>query len=153
MKTTENKIIIEITCLQKDELPQLAPLCHLLGFEGDLINLEERFFNLLKFPAHQVRVARTKKNTNIIGFIHFFEAPSLLTNKTIEIGGLAVTPEYRGLGVGSQLMLEVEKWAEQKECKSILLATQVMRTEAIIFYEHLGFHKEFKTYFMRKNFN
>ena len=48
-------------------------------------------------------------------------------------------------------MHEVEKWAKKKECKTILLATQVMRKEAIIFYEHLGFNKEFEPYFMRKN--
>lgn len=48
-------------------------------------------------------------------------------------------------------MLEVEKWGKNKNCASILLATQIMRKESIKFYEKLGYFKEFQTYFMRKN--
>ncbi len=151
MQESHLMLKIEIKNLEKKELNGLIPLCHILGFEGTLKNLESRFFDLINFPAHQVRIARDLKSSTLIGFIHFFEAPSLLTCKTIEIGGLAVLPEFRRQGTATKLMLEVEKWAKNKNCASIQLATQIMRKESIQFYEELGFLKEFQTYFMRKN--
>lgn len=151
MQESHLMLNIEIKNLEKNELNEILPLCDILGFEGSLNNLESRFSDLINFPAHQVKIAKHLDNSRVIGFIHFFEAPSLLTCKTIEIGGVAVLPEFRRIGIATQLMLEVEKWGKNKNCASILLATQIMRKESIKFYENLGYFKEFQTYFMRKN--
>lgn len=78
----------------------MSLLCKQLGFEGSLHDLEKRFNDLSAFSNHQVRVAQHNSDANIIGFIHFFEAPSLLTCKTLEIGGLVVEDKYRRFGVG-----------------------------------------------------
>ena len=145
-----NKLEYEIKSLEQKDLFLVASLCKQLGFEGSLQDLEKRFHDLSAFSNHQVRVAKHKSDTSIIAFIHFFEAPSLLTCKTLEIGGLVVENKFRRYGIGKKLMQEAEKWAISKGCESVLLATQIMRTDAQAFYEEIGYHKEFQTFFLRK---
>ncbi|KAB8037557.1 GNAT family N-acetyltransferase [Silvanigrella paludirubra] len=150
---TTNNLDYEINFLEKKDLFLITSLCKQLGFEGSLQDLENRFHDLSCFSNHQVRVAKQKSNENIIGFIHFFEAPYLLTCKTLEIGGLVVENKFRRFGIGKILMQEAEKWAMLKGCKSVLLATQIMRTDAQAFYEQIGYQKEFQTFFLRKYFD
>lgn len=62
MQESHLMLNIEIKNLEKKELNGLIPLCDILGFEGSLKNLESRFFDLINFPAHQVRIARDLKS-------------------------------------------------------------------------------------------
>jgi len=75
----------------------------------------------------------------------------LLTGKTVEIGGLIVDKKYRRKGVGRLLMKKSEEWGKSNGCDSVLLATQVKRSEAHLFYSCIGYQVEFQTYFMRKH--
>ncbi|WP_186647366.1 GNAT family N-acetyltransferase [Fluviispira vulneris] len=138
--------------LEKKDLPAVAFLCEALGFAGSAIELEKRFQDLILFSHHQVRVAQSNCDGHIIGFIHFFEAPSLLSCKTLEIGALVVESNWRKQGVGKGLMLTAEQWARSKGCQSVLLATQTKRADAHQFYAKLGYEKELEAYFLRKNF-
>ncbi len=99
-----NRLEYEIKSLEKKDLFLITSLCKQLGFEGSLQDLENRFYDLSCFSNHQVRVAKQESNENIIGFIHFFEAPILLTCKTLEIGGLVVENKFRRFGIGKSLI-------------------------------------------------
>ena len=107
---------------------------------------------MILFSYHQVRVAQSNCDGHIIGFIHFFESPSLLSCKTLEIGTLVVDGNWRKQGVGKGLIQTAEQWASSKGCASVLLATQTKRADAHIFYAKMGYEKELEAYFLRKIF-
>jgi GNAT superfamily N-acetyltransferase len=54
------------------------------------------------------------------------------------IANIAVDPEFQGLGLGSGLMKFAESQAKLKHFSELHLATHVLLTENIYFYNHLG---------------
>lgn len=77
-----------------------------------------------------------KKENKIIGIItgHCYY-------KEIHIGDLIVLEEYRGQGIGSQLINAVEEYYNGKEYRNINLTTYAF--QAPKFYEKCGFQVEF----------
>ena len=65
-----------------------------------------------------------------------------------EINGLVIDENYRGQGIGKMLIEKIKEWAKEKGTNKLSLRCNVKRTEAHLFYEHLGF-KEIK---QQKNF-
>lgn len=131
------------------DLEQVVSLCCEFGFPVKLGELLQRFRRLRQLSSQEVFVAETKRD-NIIGWVHIYEAPSLISEATCEVGGLIVRLSHRRKGVGRTLMEKVEQWAAQRGCKSVLLATQIKREDAYKFYQRLGYLNSFTTYFMRK---
>jgi GNAT superfamily N-acetyltransferase len=131
-----------------EDMPQVARLCGQLGFETSETELVDRFAAI---HAHRGHVAFVAESAGaIVGWVHAYLAPSLLSEATTEIGGMVVNDANRRKGVGSALMREAEAWALEHGCTSMLLATRTQRQGAKDFYESLGFAAEFTTYFMRK---
>ena len=78
------------------------------------------------------------------------------------ISNIAVYPEFRGIGLGNELMLHIEKNAIKKKNKSLSLDVEVQNEDAINLYKKLGFkiisdikilklRETFKFYRMIKN--
>ncbi|OIP13316.1 MAG: hypothetical protein AUJ99_02370 [Caldisericum sp. CG2_30_36_11] len=78
------------------------------------------------------------------------------------ISNIAVYPEFRGMGLGTELMLHIEKNAIKKKNKSLSLDVEVQNEDAINLYKKLGFkiisdikilklRETFKFYRMIKN--
>jgi predicted GNAT family N-acyltransferase len=59
--------------------------------------------------------------------------------RTAKIGRVAVLQSHRGLGLGKQLMLAIEKASELSNCERFYLQAQ---THALKFYEQLGYTAE-----------
>lgn len=57
---------------------------------------------------------------------------------SVMLGRLVVLPEYRGKGLGRKAVSEAEKWISELGFTSVCIES---RTEAVGFYEHLGYHK------------
>ena len=56
--------------------------------------------------------------------------------ETVTIGRVVVLPDYRGNGLGRQVIREAEKWIRELKYREIEIES---RTEAIRFYEKLGY--------------
>ena len=56
-----------------------------------------------------------------------------------EINGLVIDERHRGMGIGKLLIDHVKQWAKAKGNSKIGLHCNVKRTEAHLFYQHLGF--------------
>lgn len=68
----------------------------------------------------------------------------ILQNDTlIKVGRVAVLKEYRGKGIGRELMKFVEFYGKEHQYKTIGLSSQ---HTAVAFYETLGYHTEGKIY-------
>lgn len=64
-----------------------------------------------------------------------------------------VDASRRRAGIGSAMMRELERCATERDCAAILLMTDAERTEAVRFYESLGYtcepYRGFKKYLRR----
>ncbi|MUL37144.1 GNAT family N-acetyltransferase [Gloeocapsopsis dulcis] len=55
------------------------------------------------------------------------------------MGGLVVDENYHGSGIGRQLLLQIEQWASQQGCESVYLRSNIIRKQAHVFYEKMGY--------------
>jgi GNAT superfamily N-acetyltransferase len=140
-------IVREMTSL---DVQKTAELCGEFGFPVETKELEQRLTALKAIKNHQVFVAEIEPSL-IVGWVHVYNAPSLISGPTSEIGGLIVSESCRRRGIGKLLMERAESWAKDQGCSGVLLATQTKRIEAQRFYENLGYSNLFSTYFMKKS--
>ena len=67
----------------------------------------------------------------------------------VKMNGLGVLPECRRRRIGTRLMEQVERWAVETGAPYVGLASGLRRTDAHIFYEHMGYRKT--SYWFRKS--
>lgn len=77
----------------------------------------------------------------IVGWIGAAYAIMIEVMPHCEINGLVTDENYRGKGVGKLLIGKVKQWAKEKNIDKLSLRCNVKRTEAHLFYEHLGFNE------------
>jgi len=88
---------------------------------------------LLSSTQDQIFVAEWQGR--IIGWLHLFYARRLASDNFFEIGGLVVSPESRGHGVGRALV----QYAQAKNLGKFRVSCNEKRLDAHKFYESIGF--------------
>ncbi|WP_035852910.1 GNAT family N-acetyltransferase [Deefgea rivuli] len=67
------------------------------------------------------------------------ESPMLVNFNFCRIGTICVATAYRGLGIGKQLMLNIERWAQAENASEVRLNVFSFNQAAIQLYQELGF--------------
>ena len=134
MRITVREMLVE-------DAEAVALLSGQLGYplskEQILINIE----NVMQSKMHTAFVALHEKN--IVGWIGAAQAMMIEVMKHCEINGLVIDEQYRGKGIGKLLVEKVRQWAKVNGNDKLTLHCNTKRTEAHLFYEHMGF-KEIK---------
>lgn len=60
-------------------------------------------------------------------------------SENAEMKRMYTLPEYRGKGIASKILTELEIWAKEENYKSSLLETGYLQTDAISLYQKLGY--------------
>ncbi|MCO4786010.1 GNAT family N-acetyltransferase [Marinomonas atlantica] len=89
---------------------------------------------LLNSAQDQVFVAEWQGQ--IIGWLHLFYARRLASDNFFEIGGLVVSPENRGQGIGRALV----QYAQDENLGKFRVRCNEKRHDAHKFYESIGFN-------------
>src|SRR6187401_2127844 len=104
-----------------------------LSIEQTLQNIKA----ILQSKDHTAFVA--EYDNKIVGWIGAAQAIMIEVMPHCEINGLVIDEHHRGMGIGKLLIERVKHWAKEKGNDKIGLRCNVKRTEAHLFYEHLGF--------------
>ena len=104
-----------------------------LSIEQTLQNINE----VLESKDHTAFVAEYENK--IVGWIGASQAIMIEVMPHCEINGLVIDQDHRGMGIGKLLIDKVKQWAREKNNSKIGLRCNVKRTEAHLFYQHLGF--------------
>ncbi len=104
-----------------------------LSFEQTLQNINA----VLENKDHTAFVAEYENK--IVGWIGASQAIMIEVMPHCEINGLVIDQDHRGMGIGKLLIDKVKQWAREKNNSKIGLRCNVKRTEAHLFYQHLGF--------------
>lgn len=60
-------------------------------------------------------------------------------SETVEMKRMYTLPEYRGKGIASKILSELELWAKEEKYKIAVLETGFLQTDAISLYQKLGY--------------
>ena len=104
-----------------------------LSIEQTLQNIKA----ILQSKDHTAFVAEYENK--IVGWVGAAQAIMIEVMPYCEINGLVIDEHHRGMGIGKLLIERVKHWAKEKGNDKIGLRCNVKRTEAHLFYEHLGF--------------
>jgi GNAT superfamily N-acetyltransferase len=127
----------------------LAVLCGELGYPSSAQEIVERLSHLQDREDHFVLVATDDSDTPV-GWIHAFVALRVETDAFAEIGGMVVSEEHRGAGIGTQLLGKAEEWARSQKLRTIRVRSNVVRERAHDFYEAAGYKQTKKLHVFQK---
>lgn len=144
-----NKIEFSVRNVRERDCAYLADLCGQLGYPAAVGEVKTRIRDILIREHHRIFVAETSEE-EIIGWVHIHLYQLLESGVVAEIGGLVVNEEYRGNGVGRELMRCAEEWARGKGCDTVSLRSNVVRRGAHAFYESIGYTKVKEQYTYKK---
>jgi GNAT superfamily N-acetyltransferase len=129
------KIIIrEMTAKDAEAINALSKqLGYPLSIEQTLQNIN----SVLQSKDHTAFVAEFENK--VVGWIGAAQAIMIEVMPHCEINGLVIDEHRRGMGIGKLLIDKVKHWAKDKGNDKIGLHCNVKRTEAHLFYQHMGF--------------
>ena len=127
---------------EHSDVESLLSLADQLGYPADKDKMEKRLKKIKQKQDYIIFVAELKNHV-IAGWIFVMPRVSLLTDNTVEIGGLIVDQKLRSSGIGRSLMHAAEAWSKQQGYSQIVVRSNVVRTESHNFYPKLGYtHKK-----------
>lgn len=140
---------IEIRKIEKQDLDFVyKSICELENEILDFKTFEEIFNENISNPSNLYLLAENEKEG--IGFISFHTQKLLHHCGLVgEIQEFFIHQNYRGQGIGRQLIEKIMQFANQNKLKSIEVTTNRKRVENVLIYENLGFgltHNKFTIY-------
>ncbi|XZF74267.1 GNAT family N-acetyltransferase [Bacillus sp. AL-1R] len=134
---------------------ELAYQAFTIGFSDYIVKFnysKEQFENLFFGPEGNrlehsfVAIYENEAVGVILGGIKMYESI-----KTMRCGTLAISPDYRGLGVSQKLFELHKEEAEKNGCKQLFLEVIVGNDRAINFYKKLGYEKIYDLSYFSKS--
>jgi GNAT superfamily N-acetyltransferase len=126
--------------LPKDASP-VALLCLQLGYDISTEQVVENIESVLANKDHDAYVA--VHENEVIGWVGVTWIFQIESRPYCEIRGLVIDRQHRNKGIGRMLIEKARQWGKEKGNNKLRLRCNIKRTEAHLFYQHLGF-KEIK---------
>jgi GNAT superfamily N-acetyltransferase len=129
-----------ITPAQVTDAAEIARLSLELGYQTTVDKTRTSLKQLLRSPSYFAVVASAHAG-QLLGWAVAERRLTLESGESVELTGLVVDTSARRLGVGRALVAATEHWALQNGFSSILVRSNITRTESHPFYERLGFKR------------
>ncbi len=130
--------VVKIRPADDRDIAALARLAGELGYPSTPEQVRERFSKFKESP-HQATFVAVADGGEVIGWVQLAEARSIESEPRADITGLVVDANYRGGGVGRQLVARGEEWAGQRGLAMIGVRSNIIRERTHVFYERLGY--------------
>jgi GNAT superfamily N-acetyltransferase len=114
-----------------------AKLSEELGYPTTSAEMKQRIETLGRLTDHVVYVACVAGT--VVGWIDVGISRHLPSEPRAEIGGLVVSTEVRGRGIGRHLITCAENWARQRGLSRMVVRSQIAREGAHNFYLQEGY--------------
>jgi N-acetylglutamate synthase-like GNAT family acetyltransferase len=117
---------------------EICKLVALLGYPSEPAAVKQRIGQILVSSADLLLVA-VDPEKKVIGCLQAHSAAILESGFRIEIVGMVVSLESRRIGVGKALVEGALNWGKEIHAESIVVRSNINRTESHMFYTALGF--------------
>ena len=128
---------VRIRSPRATDAEQLAALNRELGYATESREIVSRIKRVSKLPGHFTAVAEI--GSGVIGWVQAEHRFSMETGEKAELVGLVVSAGARRGGAGRLLVQAAEEWAADRGLSSIVVRSNVVRTESHSFYERIGY--------------
>ncbi len=133
---------IDIRLIPKDDLPMIIPFLRLLNDSIPVETLEERLEEMIRQGYECVGVFDGNRLAGICGL---WFLTKYYVGKHVEPDNVIIHPDYRGTGIGEQMMNWIYAYARSKGCIASELNCYVSNTGGQKFwinegYQIIGFH-------------
>ena len=119
------------------DAPAITTLTAELGYPANVDLIRDRLARLQGRSDNLVVVADI--DGTVVAWLQASAAEILESGARVEITGLVVAAHARRRGVGRALIQRAEAWAQEREVGSVVVRSNVQRTESHPFYASLGF--------------
>jgi GNAT superfamily N-acetyltransferase len=116
----------------------VCELLALLGYPSEPAAIKQRIGQILSSSADLLLVAVDPAD-KVIAWLQAHAAAILESGFRVEIVGMVVSLEKRRSGIGNALVEGATNWGKQIGAESIVVRSNVNRTESHLFYTALGF--------------
>jgi GNAT superfamily N-acetyltransferase len=123
-----------------EDAEPIAVLCEQLGYPTSTEEVRDRLLVIKNDEEHVVYVAQLASGA-VVGWIHAHICNLVITPPQALLLGIVVERSQRYGGIGRLLMQKIEQWAEEKSCQAVLVRSNIIRQEAHVFYEKIGYQK------------
>lgn len=144
----------KIRAVQAQDLPILVELCRKHAeYEQaiyDSINKEKLLAEALFTESPKLFCQVVESNQQLVGYASYtFDYSTWDAGIFLYLDCLYLEPEYRGLGIGEEIMQKLKEIAQKNACINIQWQTPDFNTRAIRFYERVGGVGKNKVRFVR----
>ena len=130
------------------DIPEIVPLLAQLGYQMSFAEAVLRVAEVQRNPDHHLIIAELAGR--IVGVIHVFDRPAIENPREAVVQAIVVDEAHRGFGIGRMLMAAAEEWGRERDCRSVVLSSNVARTPAHAFYRALGYRVAATALVLRK---
>jgi GNAT superfamily N-acetyltransferase len=116
-----------------------ASLSAELGYPVSTQAMESRLKQFAEMEDHAVFAAC--RQDRVVAWIDVSIAHHLQSETCGEIGGLIVSSEHQGCGIGKKLVATAEQWIRSRGIAKVLVRSQIARERAHAFYLQLNFSR------------
>ena len=109
--------------------------------------------NYLLFEKDRCNIIVAQLNDDVIGYLSFEILSNINFKDSIYINKILVDEMYRGLGVGHQLMLQVEEFAKSYGILSSVIVNDRYLDEEELFFYRQGFNLNSNRIYEKKYYN
>lgn len=140
---------MHIRSMIPEDSAAVASLYGQLGYSSSLDAIHRRFAAIRSNPDHAVFVAAGADDA-AVGVIHIQMLRLMESDAMAMIESLVVDERQRGQGIGSALVQEVERWAQERRAVTVWVRSPVRRSDAHRFYERRGYERRGTSFALRK---
>lgn len=141
----EEQKTITLRKITAKDIPALAGLYEqLIGQPAD-VNKMQGVFSLIGQNSHYSLLGAYDGGVNLIGTVMGLLCHDMVMDcrPILFMENLVVDRNHRGKGVGKALLAGIESIARQNNCLFIEFCSSMFRKEAHLFYESMGYEKDF----------
>ena len=108
-----------------------------LGYDFPTEQTQQKLYELLASDKDKIFIAEV--DGIVVGYVHVNNYELLYAPPMKNIMGIAVSSDYRRMGVGRALLERVERWAKETGAAGVRLVSGGSRIDAHSFYKSLGY--------------
>ena len=140
--------------IREAEITDADAICELntleMGYNYPIEETKKKLDKLIKSEADKIYVALS--DDKIVGYVHANDYDVIYATHYKNIMGIAVSKEYRRMGIGKALLKKVEEWAKATGAAGVRLVSGMTRKDAHKFYHSCGYNGDKEQLNLKKIF-
>ena len=109
---------------------------------------------IIEHPESQMILVADSGNGRLLGFLEVSIRPFVEDCNSDNVGyleGWYVDPDYRKMGIGSQLVASAERWALQKGCTEMASDAEIGNQLSLTAHQSLGYRETSRLVHLKKD--